>query len=947
MPLRLSAASLMPSRLRRPRAIIGVVAGGLEIEPLTAEADELAAEAEAGALAALATSARRLAEDGSLGSALGSLVAATAEAARASLVIARTVAPGSQDLVARAVHADSVALAAELEGTRLPVAAVGARELELDLGADGEVPEAIRRAAARAGAERVRVYPVTADGATIATLELYGSRAERLGADSELARLAAAHVGLGARLERATSAPRGAGERAHRLLELLGETLAAGADEAETAEQIVRLSAEATGAAGSSLWRLEADAPPVFLAGFGLGARAGDLSPPVEELRAAAQERRPLLGPAPDSAATIATLALGEPPVGALQLHFDDRIPDKDELVLLSPFAARAALALRRSRRVGLIATALRRSQTVIGVVSQAIARLSLAHTLETAVERIAELTASGHVAVYLREGERLTSAAARGLGGSHIELAERLLELALGPYRGRGFLFIEDMSRDPRLRGLEDVLAESRIRRALVIPLIVHDEVIGALGVFKTRPRPYREGEEGLLLALSSQLAVAVQNARLHERTKELGTVLEQALVSERRAARQLRGLYRISHSFAESLSLQATLDALVRTMVELFELDAAAIRMPDERGERLEARAVYVADPNLREVAPALLARPQPMSAPLASRLLRSAEPVVLAPGLATDADAHSLLDPFLQQGSSAAVLPLATPGEMVGTLTLLTLDPERPLEQETVDAAMTVAHQAALAIDNARLYQQQKDFAETMQRSLLPSELPAVPGLEVGHVYESSARVDVGGDVYDFVLLDDGRLAVVLGDVTGKGIGAAADMAMAKFSFRALARKNPEPSDLLASANEVVVEEIGAGKFITMLCVLVDPKAREVACASAGHPPARVVHANGTVSPLAARGLALGIESGQEYPAKRERLRRGSTVVLFTDGVIEARCDGELYGEERLDAFLAQGAGLSAQALAEAIVDDCRAFSGGELDDDCAVVCLRLAR
>ena len=119
------------------------------------------------------------------------------------------------------------------------------------------------------------------------------------------------------------------------------------------------------------------------------------------------------------------------------------------------------------------------------------------------------------------------------------------------------------------------------------------------------------------------------------------------------------------------------------------------------------------------------------------------------------------------------------------------------------------MTVAGQAALAIDNARLYQQQKDFSETMQRSLLPSELPDVGGLELGARLRSRRRgVDVGGDVYDFLALDDGRLAVVLGDVTGHGIEATADMAMAKFVFRSLAREHPEPGDFLARANEVVV-------------------------------------------------------------------------------------------------------------------------------------------
>ena len=136
----------------------------------------------------------------------------------------------------------------------------------------------------------------------------------------------------------------------------------------------------------------------------------------------------------------------------------------------------------------------------------------------------------------------------------------------------------------------------------------------------------------------------------------------------------------------------------------------------------------------------------------------------------------------------------------------------------------------------------------------------------GLEVGEVYESSARVDVGGDVYDFVELDDGRLAVVLGDVTGHGVEATADMAMAKFVFRSLAREHPEPGDFLAFANDVVVDEIAPGKFITMTYVAVDPARGEVACANAGHPPPRLVLPDGTVRGLEATGLVLGIDSGR---------------------------------------------------------------------------------
>jgi serine phosphatase RsbU (regulator of sigma subunit) len=203
-------------------------------------------------------------------------------------------------------------------------------------------------------------------------------------------------------------------------------------------------------------------------------------------------------------------------------------------------------------------------------------------------------------------------------------------------------------------------------------------------------------------------------------------------------------------------------------------------------------------------------------------------------------------------------------------------------------------------------------------------------------------------VGGDVYDVLPLEDGRVAVCLGDVVGKGIEAAADMAMAKFTFRALARLYPEPSAFLARANDVVVEEIALGKFVTMVYAVLDPATGELACANAGHPPFRLVRPDGGVQALPGPGLALGIDAGQAYEEERISLPPGASVVLFTDGVIETRRDGDLYGEGRLDAFLAAAvsAELGAQELADALVADCRAFGGGELDDDCAVVCLRLA-
>jgi sigma-B regulation protein RsbU (phosphoserine phosphatase) len=167
------------------------------------------------------------------------------------------------------------------------------------------------------------------------------------------------------------------------------------------------------------------------------------------------------------------------------------------------------------------------------------------------------------------------------------------------------------------------------------------------------------------------------------------------------------------------------------------------------------------------------------------------------------------------------------------------------------------------------------------------------------------------------------------------------------MAKYVFRVLTRAEADPAAFLRSANDVACDELEPGKFVTLLYALVHPGTGEISAASAGHPPARVVDPRGRVSPLGGTGLPLGIEPGQSYGQERARLEPGSVVVLYTDGVVEARREGELYGEERLDRLLADARDLPAQELAAEILADCRAFAGGELDDDCAIVCLRLAR
>jgi sigma-B regulation protein RsbU (phosphoserine phosphatase) len=228
--------------------------------------------------------------------------------------------------------------------------------------------------------------------------------------------------------------------------------------------------------------------------------------------------------------------------------------------------------------------------------------------------------------------------------------------------------------------------------------------------------------------------------------------------------------------------------------------------------------------------------------------------------------------------------------------------------------------------------------------MQRSLLPLAAPELPGLELGDVYESAARVEVGGDVYDYLTLGDGRLAVVLGDVTGHGVDATADMAMAKYVFRSLAREHVDPGEFLAAANDVVSSEIGPGRFITMVELVIDAAKGEVACASGGHPPPRLVQPDGTVEGILAHGLALGIDAPQTYETVTAGFAPGAIVVAYTDGVVEARRDGEQFGVERLDALLSERRSLPPREIAEAALAACRDWTEGELTDDFAVVVIK---
>jgi serine phosphatase RsbU (regulator of sigma subunit) len=882
------------------------------------------------ALDTLAAAGLRAAGEPGLDEALQALADAVCEVTGADVAAIRVVDSEGR-LPVRTIASRSEALAAELVGS-----AFALDELPAEPAASDALPGAVRRAARHARAVDALLIPVRADGAPLGSLELLRTARPFEPGETAAARVAASHLGL---VLRAFGAGNGApGARSLEGLTLAGDALGAGLEEARGPDEVARIAARASGAQAALLWQLAEDAGLELLASTG----RREALQVVRTQPVLGHEQEPIRIEVARGWA-VATLTLGHPPLGVLQLVFGPGVsPSPSDIDRLATFAVRVAQALRAGERARATSQELERSEALIAVLGQAIAELSLAHTLETAVTSVSELLRADRVAIYLGDGNRLRPEVGAG-SDAELAVAERLLELAFGPLRAQGVLHVADAQADLRLAPVRYAVADAKIDAALAVPLVAREELVGLLAVYLPRGREVEQSETALLSAIAAQLAVAAQNAELHERTERQATELQETVASERKSAKRLRALYEISRSFTQSLSLDATLDSVTTAAVELLDADAAVIRVHDARGDQLVPRAPHIADPRLEPLRP-LLDREQAVDKLPGRRLFRMGKPLVLDPPTARRLGAsYELLVPFLEQGATAVVVAIATSVELLATLTVVSLDPSRRLGDEQVETALFVAGQAALAIDNARLTQERKDFADTMQRSLLPRGLPEVEGLEVGAVYESSARVDVGGDVYDFLTLPEGELAVVLGDASGHGIAATADMALAKFAFRSLVRLYPDPAALLAQANEVALGELAGGTFVTMACVTVDPSTGAVSAASAGHPPIRLLTPDASIGLLAPRGLALGIEADQRYETATATLEHGAALCLFTDGLVEARRDGDQYGEERLHDALANGRDLSAQALAEHVVADARAFAG-EPDDDYAVVVIR---
>jgi GAF domain-containing protein/anti-sigma regulatory factor (Ser/Thr protein kinase) len=512
-------------------------------------------------------------------------------------------------------------------------------------------------------------------------------------------------------------------------------------------------------------------------------------------------------------------------------------------------------------------------------VTDAALAYLSEDELLQELLDRVAEIMAVDTVAILLLEGDQVHARAAKGIE----EEVEQGVRIPLG----RGFagrvaaerraVFIPDVDHADIVN---PILREKGIRSLLGVPLLVEGEAIGVLHVGSLTPRTFTDGERDLLQTVADRAALAIDHAVMYER--------------ERSARRRLEALQRVTDAALAYLGEDELLQELLNRVAEIMGVDTVAILLLEDK--ELHARAAKGIEEEVEQSVRI------PLGRGFAGRIAAERRPIFIP-----DVDHADILNPILREKGIRSLLgvPLLVEGKAIGVLHVGSLTP-RTFTDEESELLQTAGDRAALAIEQARLYEQRR-VAEALQRRLLSAEVPAASGLEVAARYLPAAGGRLGGDWYDVFQLAGGRVAVVVGDVVGHGLAPAAVMAQLRTAVRAYAADGVEPGEVVGRVNHLMWH-LGPLSMTTLAYLVLDPATESLEIVNAGHPPPLIAEPGAEPRFLEApRGIALGATSTAIYTAGTLPLPTGSTVLLYTDGLVERRGEPIDAGLERLRALV----------------------------------------
>jgi serine phosphatase RsbU (regulator of sigma subunit)/anti-sigma regulatory factor (Ser/Thr protein kinase) len=549
-----------------------------------------------------------------------------------------------------------------------------------------------------------------------------------------------------------------------------------------------------------------------------------------------------------------------------------------------------------------------------------------LGHAVSLAREAVA---ADAAYALIADEGGELRMRAAAGRGVAQLHVGEPAAG-APGEADATGMDTFLDLYNQFAERGADLAQIQNEpLRSLLTVPFQAEGRVTGMLAVAAAEPDRFGEVDLARVQQVADAVAVPLERARLTEH--------------DRVRRGRLSFLAEASDLLAGTLDQEKTIALAAQLVVPRLAAWCAAL-VPDEDGE-LRTAYVWHADESQIDVLAGLLEEgPAPQVAPGdgAQPWSLAAPPPQLRGAPAAELAADPAWGfPLLARGRSLGVFVIGRPrrGE---------------LARESLELAADLTRRVALALDNARLYSEQREANSALQRSLLPAELPSIPGMDVAAGYEASGEGnEVGGDFYDVFEAAAGRWRFAIGDVCGKGPEAAAVTGLTRHALRILAREGHDVPTVIERLNALIVDEESRAPFITLVHgeLVPSPGAAPGACGftvslvCAGHPPPLVLRARGEVETVAGPQPLLGVLEGVTFEQNVVRLAPGDLLLCVTDGVTERRSSGALLDDgDGLRYLLGECSGMNAGSVVARIQRAVREFGSGPPADDVALLVFR---
>jgi len=512
---------------------------------------------------------------------------------------------------------------------------------------------------------------------------------------------------------------------------------------------------------------------------------------------------------------------------------------------------------------------------------------------LDTTLRRVAELVRKVidyEIFAILLVNEKAQDLRIRFQVGYAREIAERI-KVKIGEgvtgvaAQRREAILVDDVSRHP-----EYISAVAGVRSELAVPLIVKNRVIGVLNLEAQEAGRFTEEHKRLLTLIGSRMAVGIENARLYTRST--------------RQARTLVLLNEIARELTSILNVDELLKRIAELLSRLIDYQMFSILLLDTAGEKLQHRFSLRFQENIQ------LKHDIGLGKGVVGYAVQHRE-AVLVPDVNKDSR-YIRLNP---ETRSELAVPLIYKDKVIGVLDLehtrrgfFTDDHKRTVT--------TLAAQVAIALENARLYEEiarqekrlERDLAlaRELQFRLLPQSLPTLPNLEVAAKF-APARA-IGGDLYDFVNYSQSRMGMVIGDVSGKGAPAAIYAALVSGILRSHAPIEPGPAEMLRAVNFSLGERRIDGQFVSLIYAVWDDESRSLQVANSGLPRPLYCH-DGKIEVIEATGLPLGLFDDAEYDEFTFKAKPGELFVFFSDGILDARNRaGDMFGRSRVETIVA---------------------------------------